>query len=202
MIPWNFGWDLSCSDALSMIYLVCGTLLYCHCWFHELQGIEGHGRYIHFCNHTNLIRNRKDEFVSICQNHQRLSEVLTVKVVGTFCAGTRFTCYFTSGVAMSQNLGLAGWLCHPVVEDSPKECEPRGFFDKCFNYSKLQLGLKQQAVWLQFEVWIWFTQSVFCMLWQQVWCKLWTCVIRWYDKIMLYHCRSQQITSAFILSGL
>jgi len=48
------------------------------------------------------------------------------------------------------------------------------FFVKCFNYSKLQLRLKPQAVWLQFEVWIWFTPSVFCMLWQQVSCKLWT----------------------------
>ena len=80
--------------------------------FLSCKEFGGHGHYIHFCDHTNLIGNGKDAFVSICQNHQKLSKVLTVKVLRTCCAGTGFIRDFTSGVAMwsmSQSLGFS-WL--------------------------------------------------------------------------------------------
>src|SRR6218665_1004768 len=47
--------------------------------FVSCKEFEGHGRYIHFCDHANLIRNRKDAFVSIFQNHQRLHEVIIMR---------------------------------------------------------------------------------------------------------------------------
>jgi len=67
---------------------------------------EGQGRYIHFCDNINLIRYRRDAFVCICQSHQSLSEVLTVKVLRMCCDCTRFTHDFTSDVAMSERLGF------------------------------------------------------------------------------------------------
>src|SRR6218665_658894 len=80
-VHWNFGWR--CELFRCLVQYILGLLNFVipvYTWSAELcytaiadfmscKEFGGHGHHIHFCDHTNLIGNGKDAFVSICQNH-------------------------------------------------------------------------------------------------------------------------------------
>src|SRR6218665_1983463 len=158
---------------------------------------EGQGPYIHFCDNTNLIRHRKDTFVSICQSHQSLSTVLTVKVLGMCYVGTRFARDFTSEETISESLGFLPADCHPAVEDSAKECEPCGVFRQLVQLFRTRT--EAEAIGCVAAV-----QSMNLIHSEQVVYVMPANLMQTlcHTGMTTMQCRSQQLMLAFILSGL
>jgi len=107
-LEFRLGWELF---GCLVHYVFC--LKKANDDFMSCKEFEGQGLYIHFCDNTNLIRHRKDTFVSICQSHQSLSTVLTVKVLGMCCVGTRFA--RDSEEAISESLGFLPADFDPLI---------------------------------------------------------------------------------------